>query len=350
VGTRGDGAPQRERCRAAFKGCGARVAGRGQGAARAERAGRRVCRRAGGGGGGRGAAAAPRGRGAADGEEVDLDEEFGAGVNPKDLEGFDARCTAIRADLEKIRECTARIERLQRSMREVEREEEARRLHTSMASVVQQGTAAIRAAKDKIEKEKKNLHRAGAEEASLMGPTLLALRNEFAKAVNYHQAAKAAFQADERARQVQEARMVPQLDALGDQELEAALDRDPAFVSKAMQSATLRADASVVSTYEESLERAQEIERLVASIREVNELMKDLAALIDEQGEMIDKVADHVSNTRVNIEKGNAHLESAIKAQKQNRRTMCCLFIIVIIVLIAISGVVGGLLGTANNA
>eukprot|EP01137_Pigoraptor_chileana_P001311 Opistho-2@38766 len=86
--------------------------------------------------------------------------------------------------------------------------------------------------------------------------------------------------------------------------------------------------------YNESLiiEREREIREIEHAIIEVNEIFRDLASIIADQGQLIDNIEANIESSSVNVEKGTEELVSASDYQKSARKKMCCLLIILAIV------------------
>jgi len=91
----------------------------------------------------------------------------------------------------------------------------------------------------------------------------------------------------------------------------------------------------VISEIEERHHRVQGLER---EIREVYELFKNLALLVDIQQDSLDVIGKHITNAKDYAEKGADHLKEAEKHQETARKRQCCILIIVLVVLGVILG------------
>lgn len=69
-------------------------------------------------------------------------------------------------------------------------------------------------------------------------------------------------------------------------------------------------------------ERAEEIERIRHDSQILNEIMMDLAHIVDEQGESIDKIANETSKAKNKTEKALKE----IKKTEKYREEPCCSF------------------------
>lgn len=97
--------------------------------------------------------------------------------------------------------------------------------------------------------------------------------------------------------------------------------------------------------YQENLiiEREGEIRQIEQSVGELNELFRDVAHIVREQGDMIDIIDVNVENTLDDTRGADTELRSASRYQKAARNKACCLLLILAIVfLIVILAVVIG--------
>ncbi|KAK6190085.1 hypothetical protein SNE40_002021 [Patella caerulea] len=87
-------------------------------------------------------------------------------------------------------------------------------------------------------------------------------------------------------------------------------------------------------------EREERIRQLESDILDVNEIFRDLGALITEQGETLDTIEANVERTYGNVEAGNQQLDKASQYQKKARKKMCCLLVIFLVVAAVVSIIV----------
>lgn len=83
-------------------------------------------------------------------------------------------------------------------------------------------------------------------------------------------------------------------------------------------------------------EREQGIQEIQQQIGEVNEIFKDLAVLVHEQGSMIDDIGTHIENAQAATAQGKTHLVKAAKTQRSNSSLTCLLLVIFGIVLLIV--------------
>ncbi|KAF0989002.1 hypothetical protein HZS_6116 [Henneguya salminicola] len=88
---------------------------------------------------------------------------------------------------------------------------------------------------------------------------------------------------------------------------------------------------------EEIEERQKAIKKIEEDIMGVNDIMKDLAVLIHEQGEYVDSIESHVEVTHSQVQAANIQLEKARNFQSKSRKKQCCLILTLIIIIAIIS-------------
>ncbi|XP_024994702.1 syntaxin-22-like [Cynara cardunculus var. scolymus] len=83
-------------------------------------------------------------------------------------------------------------------------------------------------------------------------------------------------------------------------------------------------------------ERDQGIQEIQNQIGEVNEIFKDLAVLVHEQGTMIDDIGSNIENSHAATAQAKSHLAKASKTQRSNSSMTCLLLVILGIVLLIV--------------
>lgn len=84
------------------------------------------------------------------------------------------------------------------------------------------------------------------------------------------------------------------------------------------------------------IEREGEIRQIEQSVGELNELFRDVAHIVREQGDVLDVIDVNVENTLTDTRGADVELRSASKYQKAARSKACCLLLILAIVLIIV--------------
>ncbi|XP_004251019.1 syntaxin-22 [Solanum lycopersicum] len=83
-------------------------------------------------------------------------------------------------------------------------------------------------------------------------------------------------------------------------------------------------------------ERDQGIQEVQQQIGEVNDIFKDLAVLVHEQGTMIDDIGSNIENSHAATAQGRTQLAKAAKTQRSNSSLTCLLLVIFGIVLLIV--------------
>ncbi|KAJ5812220.1 t-SNARE [Penicillium riverlandense] len=81
------------------------------------------------------------------------------------------------------------------------------------------------------------------------------------------------------------------------------------------------------------IEREAEIRNIEQSVGELNELFRDVAHIVHEQGGQLDIVSENVENVTQDTRGANTELRSAHRYQKQARNKACCLLVILAVIL-----------------
>jgi t-SNARE complex subunit (syntaxin) len=81
------------------------------------------------------------------------------------------------------------------------------------------------------------------------------------------------------------------------------------------------------------IEREAEIRNIEQSVGELNELFRDVAHIVHEQGGQLDLISENVENVTNDTRGANVELRSASRYQKNARSKMCCLLIILAVIL-----------------
>lgn len=87
--------------------------------------------------------------------------------------------------------------------------------------------------------------------------------------------------------------------------------------------------------------RDQEIREVLRSIEDVNEIFRDIATLISNQGTILDQIEYNIENTAVQIEQGNKHLVKAVEHKRRGLKfklivLAVCLSVLFFIVFISL--------------
>ncbi|KAF9887870.1 hypothetical protein FE257_009530 [Aspergillus nanangensis] len=90
--------------------------------------------------------------------------------------------------------------------------------------------------------------------------------------------------------------------------------------------------------FQESLiiERETEIRNIEQSVGELNELFRDVAHLVHEQGGQLDIISENVERVTSDTRGANVELRHASRHQKNARNKACCLLVILAVILVII--------------
>lgn len=83
-------------------------------------------------------------------------------------------------------------------------------------------------------------------------------------------------------------------------------------------------------------EREQEVNKIVKSIVDLNDVFKDLAHMVHEQGSILDRIDYNIEQTQFQVHEGFKQLQKAERYQRQNRKMHCILCMSVTIVILVI--------------
>ena len=89
-----------------------------------------------------------------------------------------------------------------------------------------------------------------------------------------------------------------------------------------------------------SIERDREVMKILESVRDLGGVMKDLSALIIDQGTLLDRIDYNCETVAATVEEGRKELVQAEKSQKQSVAIMC-IYILLVMVVFMIFIVIG---------
>ncbi|XP_026571784.1 t-SNARE domain-containing protein 1 [Pseudonaja textilis] len=89
---------------------------------------------------------------------------------------------------------------------------------------------------------------------------------------------------------------------------------------------------------EEDLEvirqREEALQQIESDMLDVNQIIKDLASMVYEQGDAIDSIEANIETATVNVDSANEHLAKASQHQRRARRVKCCVISAGLVVLL----------------
>ncbi|XP_062501226.1 syntaxin-16-like [Corticium candelabrum] len=87
-------------------------------------------------------------------------------------------------------------------------------------------------------------------------------------------------------------------------------------------------------------ERERQIRSIVESISQLNEIFRDLATMIVEQGTVLDRIDYNIEQTSTSVEKGLQQLEQAEKTQRKSRKTLCIIVLAVVVIVMLLGYII----------
>lgn len=85
------------------------------------------------------------------------------------------------------------------------------------------------------------------------------------------------------------------------------------------------------------VEREQRISQIEGDILDVNEIMRELGAMVHEQGDTINSIENNIENVHGNVELGQQELQKASEYQIKHRKKMCFLIAVAVIIGIVLT-------------
>lgn len=89
-----------------------------------------------------------------------------------------------------------------------------------------------------------------------------------------------------------------------------------------------------------SAEREREIQQVLGSVNDLAQIMKDLSALVIDQGTIVDRIDYNIQNVSSSVEEGYKQLQKAERTQREGAMVKCatillilCLIMIVLLIL-----------------
>lgn len=122
-------------------------------------------------------------------------------------------------------------------------------------------------------------------------------------------------------------------------EIDVSSDRSPeqrALLVESRRQEVLLLDNEIAFNEAIIEEREQGIQEIQQQIGEVNEIFKDLAVLVHEQGTMIDDIGSNIENSHAATAQAKSQLVKASKTQRANSSLTCLLLVIFGIVLLIV--------------
>ncbi|ERE85948.1 syntaxin-12-like protein [Cricetulus griseus] len=98
--------------------------------------------------------------------------------------------------------------------------------------------------------------------------------------------------------------------------------------------------AVTLSTLQHSSLGLNDLTSSQADILDVNQIFKDLAMMIHDQGDLIDSIEANVESSEVHVERATDQLQRAAYYQKKSRKKMCILALVLSVILTVLGVVI----------
>ncbi|AEE74282.1 syntaxin of plants 43 [Arabidopsis thaliana] len=88
--------------------------------------------------------------------------------------------------------------------------------------------------------------------------------------------------------------------------------------------------SKIKKSEEISIEREKEIQQVVESVSELAQIMKDLSALVIDQGTIVDRIDYNIQNVASTVDDGLKQLQKAERTQRQGGMVMCASVLVIL--------------------
>lgn len=132
---------------------------------------------------------------------------------------------------------------------------------------------------------------------------------------------------------VQQVRII---DADASEEVIQQCLENPQGAQMLAQQQLIGASGEIIGMVRNIEDKYRDIKLLEQNVNLMHRMFLDLAALVHEQGEILNSVEQHVDKAAIYIEKSVKELDKAEKYQKSARWKKCCLLVILLIIVIVI--------------
>jgi len=92
----------------------------------------------------------------------------------------------------------------------------------------------------------------------------------------------------------------------------------------------------IAQAYMDVQAKYKDVLKLEESVHALNQMFKDMALLVEKQGEMLDQISYQIESSAEHVTKGNQQLKKALVARKQIRKKYFIIGIIIIIIIVVI--------------
>jgi len=122
------------------------------------------------------------------------------------------------------------------------------------------------------------------------------------------------------------------------QELSAARDDEEMLIQDDRLNQQVQLEADIAETRE----REKRLLQIEEDVLNVNEIFRDLALLVHEQGQAVDSIESNIEHAALNVSDGKDALVRAKGYQKSYRKKMCIIFTIIAVVVLILALIIYG--------
>jgi t-SNARE complex subunit (syntaxin) len=279
----------------------------------------------------------------ADAGQVVLSDDVEAGAS-ESMSKFFREVEQIKATIEYVRERTKDVARLQDAAMNAVRSEDTNNTSKELDQVLSAANQRCAAAKtllSAIKDETDRLEKAGtaaASELRIRRNMYQTLTTNFVGAVRQFQQAQQTYKSKIKAKVARQVRIVKP-DATYEEIDSAMKSGDPGAIYRA---AILQPGLDPVQqAYADVQAKYQDVLRLEENVRALNQMFRDMALLVERQGEMLNQIEHSVESAQVYVGQGTEQLKGALEARKSIRKkymiiALICTVVIVVILIIVL--------------
>ncbi|KAI8086889.1 t-SNARE [Gilbertella persicaria] len=161
------------------------------------------------------------------------------------------------------------------------------------------------------------------------------VKKEFMSCLSRYKDVEANYNQRYRQRVERQIRIVKQ--DVTEEEMDAIIDSDQQNQIFAQSLLRNNRSGQAKSVLSEVQTRHEDIKRIQATIIELAQLFEDMQVMIEDQGQTLDQVENHVQDTTHDLEQGNKQISRAIVLARSTRTKKWCCFFIVIILCVVIA-------------
>ena len=270
--------------------------------------------------------------------EIVLEGDVESGTaSSESMRKFFVEVDELKSKIQQIRDHTAHVARLQDAALNSVRSEDTNRTSNELEKVLSEANrqcseakqvlASIKSETDKLE----SLSTAPASELRIRKNMYQTLTQNFVQAVRTYQSAQQNYQKEMKRKVARQVRIVKPEATI--EEIDTAMKSgDTGAVYRA---AILQPGADPVAlAYQDCQAKYRDVLKLEESIKALNQMFRDLALLVEQQGEMLNQIEFSVEEATEHVKGGNENLKGALEARKSIRKKYMIIALIFVVVIV----------------